>query len=85
MTDKLIEAQKKLSPAQIDLGIFLCVECEEEIHYRRYQLGYRLCLACGEREARRVTYPSAPINKSNYVLITNREQLKQLNPKRLGE
>ena len=24
-------------------------------------------------------------NKSNYVLITNRAQLKQLNPKRLGE
>jgi len=63
----------------------LCEDCEDEVHPLRAALGYRLCLACGEREARRVTYPSAPINKSNYVLITNREQLKQLNPKRLGE
>jgi ribosomal protein L37AE/L43A len=62
-----------------------CTACDEPVHLRRYQLGYRLCLTCGEREARKVTYPSAPINKSNYVLITNRAQLKQLNPKRLGE
>jgi len=62
-----------------------CTGCASPIHPKRAALGYRLCLTCGEREARKVTYPSAPINKSNYVLITNRAQLKQLNPKRLGE
>lgn len=62
-----------------------CSECDATFPIRRYALGYRLCLTCGEREARKTTYPSAPINKSNYVLITNRAQLKQLNPKRLGE
>lgn len=67
------------------LDFHFCTSCDEPIQLRRYQLGYRLCLACGEREARKVTRPSAPISKSNYVLITNREQLKQLNPKRLGE
>lgn len=62
----------------------LCA-CGEKIDLRRYQLNYRECMACGEEKARKVTRPSAPISKSNYVLITNREQLKQLNPKRLGE
>ena len=62
-----------------------CTDCNTPINPKRAALGYRLCLACGEREARKKTYPSAPINKSSYVLITNREQLKQLNPKRLGE
>lgn len=59
--------------------------CGDEIDPRRWALGYRECMACGEEKARKVTRPSAPISKSNYVLITNREQLKQLNPKRLGE
>jgi ribosomal protein L37AE/L43A len=62
-----------------------CVECGETFPLRRYKLGYRLCLSCGETAARKVTYPSAPINKSNYMLITNKAQLKQLNPKRIGD
>jgi ribosomal protein L37AE/L43A len=63
----------------------LCVDCGETFSIRRRELGYRLCLTCGETEARKVTYPSAPINKSNYMLITSREQLRQLNPKRIGD
>ena len=59
---------------------FTC-ECGDTIPLGRVQLNYRTCLACGEREARLVTYPSAPINKSNYMLITHPSQLKQLNPK----
>jgi hypothetical protein len=51
----------------------------------RVKLGYRTCLSCGEASARKVTYPSAPINKSNYMLITHPSQLKQLNPKRIGD
>lgn len=63
---------------------FLC-GCGNTILARRFALGYRTCLECGETEARKVTRPSAPINKSSYMLITSPEQLKQLNPKRLGE
>jgi len=59
---------------------FTC-ECGDTIPLGRVQLNYRTCLTCGEREARLVTYPSAPINKSNYMLITHPSQLKQLNPK----
>jgi hypothetical protein len=37
---------------------------------------------CGETLARKVQHTVAPINKSSYMLISNTEELKQLNPKR---
>jgi hypothetical protein len=39
-------------------------------------------MACGEVLARKVQHIIAPINKSSYMLISNVEELKQLNPKR---
>jgi hypothetical protein len=39
-------------------------------------------LDCGDAIARKVVYCTAPINKSNYMLITNYAELAQLNPKR---
>jgi hypothetical protein len=39
-------------------------------------------MPCGEKQARAVKHPAAPINKSNYYFISNPEMLKQLNPKR---
>lgn len=62
-----------------------CASCDEPINVRRYQLGYRLCLTCGEREAREVKRCTVPLHKQGYSLVTNRSELKQLNPKRLGE
>ena len=42
------------------------------------------CMDCGEENARlaRVHWTVAPLNKSNYVLITDPSELAQLNPKR---
>jgi transposase-like protein len=40
------------------------------------------CMDCGETLARMVQHTIAPINKSSYMLISNTEELKQLNPKR---
>jgi len=40
------------------------------------------CMSCGEKAARRVHHTIAPMNKSNYMLFTDPELLKQLNPKR---
>jgi hypothetical protein len=36
---------------------------------------------CGDLEARKVRHCVAPLNKSNYVLVSNFTDLKQLNPK----
>ena len=61
-----------------------CRKCGNEIHPRRFNLGYSTCLTCGEQEARtaRMGWTVAPMHKSNYVLVTDRELLKQFNPKR---
>jgi len=40
------------------------------------------CMECGEMLAKQVKHTIAPINKSNYMLISNADELKQLNPKR---
>jgi hypothetical protein len=39
-------------------------------------------MACGDKAARQVRHTVAPLNKSNYMLFTDPELLKQLNPKR---
>jgi hypothetical protein len=46
------------------------------------RLGYAVCLDCGDEIAKDKTYTIAPLNKSNYVCITDMTMLKQLNPKR---
>lgn len=59
-----------------------CISCGGDYPDRRALLGYNTCLSCGDFAARSVKWCSAPINKSNYMLITNRAELAQLNPKR---
>lgn len=62
-----------------------CSKCGDDFPLARYNLGYRTCLECGDAVAKQVQWLSAPINKSNYTLISNLNDLKQLNPKRVGE
>ena len=62
-----------------------CSQCGDTYPIARYNLGYRTCLDCGDAVAKQIKWLSAPINKSNYMLITNLDDLKQLNPKRVGE
>ena len=57
-------------------------ECGEEVDASRVVLGYQTCLRCGDVEAKQRKFTVAPINKSNYMMITDLTQLKQLNPKR---
>ncbi len=40
------------------------------------------CPQCGEAAAKQVKHTIAPLNKSNYMYISDLTQLKQLNPKR---
>lgn len=60
---------------------YLCVVCGGYIAHARYKLGFRTCLECGEMAAKKVTRTIAPMHKSNYMLITNLEDLKGLNNK----
>jgi ribosomal protein L37AE/L43A len=63
---------------------FHCPNCGSDVAPARVHLGYKHCMECGETQARevRMTWCVAPLNKSNYILVTNPEELKQLNPKR---
>jgi len=49
----------------------------------RVALGYRVCLFCGEEDARqeRKSWTVVPLHKSNYMLLTNKEDLKGINNK----
>jgi len=40
------------------------------------------CAQCGDIAAKQVKHCIAPINKSNYMYISDLTQLQQLNPKR---
>lgn len=64
-------------------GGFMFCSCGEEVDPRRYVLGYRTCLACGEQAAKteRAGWCIAPMHKSNYVLVTDHADLKGFNNK----
>ena len=60
-----------------------CCWCGDDVDPRRWLLGYRVCLFCGEEQAKqeRTAWCIAPMHKSNYVLITDRRDLHGLNNK----
>ena len=61
----------------------LCRVCGDDVSEGRAQLGFKLCLFCGEEQARqdRMAWCVAPMHKSNYMLITNKADLSGLNNK----
>jgi hypothetical protein len=63
----------------------LCPSCFiEDIPLQRYALGYRTCLTCGEKHAKKVKHCVAPMPKSNYMLFTDLSLLKGLNSSHKG-
>lgn len=63
----------------------VCSDCGDLFPAARAKLGYRTCLACGDEQARKVSWATVPLNKSNYVVVTDKRELSMLNPKRVGE
>lgn len=59
-----------------------CTECGEHVAPRRAQLGYTTCIDCGSPQPVRTV---VPMHKSNYVLVTDRALLRQINPKTATE
>ena len=61
----------------------LCRICGDEVSKGRVLLGYTVCLMCGEEQARqeRLGWCVAPMHKSNYVLVRDRDLLIGLNNK----
>ena len=60
----------------------LCNVCgSEEVIPARYNIGYRTCLKCGEVMAGKRKFTVVPMHKSNYVVISNKKELKGINNK----
>lgn len=58
-----------------------CCVCGESFNPKRYALGYRTCLPCGDTKAKQVKQCIVPMHKSNYVPIFNRADLIGINSK----
>ena len=68
--------------AGAETGTIWCVACQmEEVAPRRVVAGFITCLRCGEEDARRVQHTIVPMHKSNYIPVTDRNDLKGINNK----
>ena len=56
-----------------------CRNCGDEVATKRSLLGYRTCLACGDKEARQVRFCVVNLPKSNYIVVSDVADLKGLN------
>ena len=61
-----------------------CTYCGTTICPQRWALGYKTCMSCGEQQARSVRHTIVPMPKSNYMLVTDLELLKNLNSSHKG-
>jgi ribosomal protein L37AE/L43A len=59
-----------------------CRTCSDAVDPRRWALGIKFCMPCGDEIAKQRKFTVVPMNKSNYIACFERETLKQLNPKR---
>ena len=58
-----------------------CTKCDMEYPKARYQLGYRTCLSCGDKDATKIaaqkSKQTAPLfNKGAYQYISSKSQTK---------
>jgi ribosomal protein L37AE/L43A len=58
-----------------------CKLCGNTYAAERLAIGYAICMPCGNDLASKVVRTVAPMHKSNYMMITNMEDLKGLNNK----
>jgi hypothetical protein len=58
-----------------------CDQCGAYINPHRYDIGYTTCMPCGEKAARQRRHTIVPMHKSNYIVVTDREDLKGINNK----
>ena len=61
-----------------------CWGCGASVDTRRWEIGKRTCMECGEAEARRVKHTVVPMPKSNYILVTDLSLLHGLNSSHKG-
>jgi ribosomal protein L37AE/L43A len=58
-----------------------CKLCGDTYDIVRYRIGFRVCLSCGDEIAKSVKHTVVPMHKSNYMMVTNRDDLIGINNK----
>jgi hypothetical protein len=58
-----------------------CKFCNSLIAVGRHDLGYSTCMPCGQVQAQKVSHTIVPMHKSNYMVISDLEDLKGINNK----
>lgn len=61
-----------------------CTKCGDTYPMARHNLGYRTCLACGDRDARQVSFIVMPAYSKGAYQVLSREDVAHTNPKRIG-
>lgn len=61
--------------------MLFCYHCSDDVNPQRWQLGYRTCLHCGDKQAKQFKHTIVPMHKSNYVPVFNRQDLVGINSK----
>lgn len=60
----------------------ICTHCYAvRVEPQRAKMAKPTCAECGEKLAQRVRHTIAPLHKSNYTLITDRNELRGINVK----
>jgi len=58
-----------------------CTHCGDLFPVARKNLGYDMCLVCGDMAAKRVRHTVVPLHKSNYIVPANESELRGINNK----
>jgi hypothetical protein len=59
----------------------MCAICGDTFSPKRANAGYNRCMPCGDALARASIRTIAPMHKSNYMLITDLDDLRGINNK----
>jgi predicted amidophosphoribosyltransferase len=59
----------------------VCLQCGDDFDWARFKLGYKVCKLCGDKLAHKVRRCVVPMHKSNYMMITDPEDLRGINNK----
>ena len=62
-------------------AVGICLQCGDDFQWARFKLGYKVCKLCGDKLAHKVRRCIVPMHKSNYVLITDLNDLRGINNK----
>ena len=58
-----------------------CILCDAIVHPLRIQAGIYTCIHCGDKLAKQRTHCIVPMHKSNYIVVTDRDDLVRINNK----